>query len=102
MRPGCPYCRAWEIEVGRIYERTDEGRIAPLRRIGIRDIGDAPYILQEPVLYTPTFILVEQNAEIGRIVGFSDDAMFWGMLASLLSEIRPACRNEGCSRDAGH
>ena len=37
-RKGCPWCAKFEAEVGRIYPQTDEGRLAPLRRIDI----DAP------------------------------------------------------------
>ena len=88
MRTNCPYCRAWDIEVGRVYERTQEGRAAPLRRIDIGDIGEAPYDLSEPVRYTPTFILVDDGVELGRIVGDSDESMFWGLLSGLLGKAR--------------
>jgi hypothetical protein len=88
MRADCPYCRAWDIEVGRVYERTQEGRAAPLRRIDIGDVGQAPYEFSEPVRYTPTFILVDGGRELGRIVGYSDESMFWGLLSGLLGKTR--------------
>jgi len=89
MRTDCPYCKAWDIEVGRVYERTQEGRIAPLRRIDIGNVGDASYQVSEPVRYTPTFILVDDDGrEKGRIVGYSDESMFWGLLSGLLSKTR--------------
>jgi hypothetical protein len=89
-RDNCPYCRAWELEVGKIYGKTAEARFAPLRRIDISDISRAPYSFREPVRYTPTFILVDRNREIGRIVGYSDQAMFWGSLHELLARLAPA------------
>jgi hypothetical protein len=88
MRADCPYCRAWDIEVGRVYERTQEGRAAPLRRIDIGNVGQAPYEFSEPVRYTPTFILVDGGRELGRIVGYSDESMFWGLLSGLLGKTR--------------
>jgi hypothetical protein len=88
MRTDCPYCKAWEIEVGRVYERTQEGRAAPLRRIDIGDVGEARYEFSEPVRYTPTFILIDDGREKGRIVGYSDESMFWGLLSGLLSKTR--------------
>lgn len=88
MRADCPYCRAWEIEVGSLYGRTDESRIAPLRRVGIDQLSRTRYVFSEPVRYTPTFILLDRDVEVGRIVGYSNDAMFWGMLTELLDRMQ--------------
>jgi Thioredoxin-like domain len=87
MRPQCPYCKAWEIEVGQVYDRTQESGAAPLRRIDIGDVRASPYLFKEPVRYTPTFVLMDRNVEVGRIVGYSDEAMFWGLLGGLLGKI---------------
>jgi hypothetical protein len=35
--PSCVWCRRWNAEIGPGYPHSDEGRIAPLRRIDIRD-----------------------------------------------------------------
>ena len=86
-RENCAYCKAWEIQVGAGYHKTAEGRIAPLRRIHISEFPRLPYSFREPVRYTPTFILVQDNAEIGRILGYSDEAMFWGLLDQLLNRL---------------
>lgn len=88
-RASCPYCRAWKIEVGSVYGKTLESRIAPLRRVEIDEIGRVPYAFKEPVLYTPTFVLIDRNLEIGRIVGYSDEAAFWGQLHELLQRLEP-------------
>ena len=41
LSSSCSYCRAWEIEIGRIYAKTPEGREAPLRRVdaGAKRLG---------------------------------------------------------------
>ncbi len=93
-RPSCPYCRVWEIQVGSIYDKTDESRVAPLHRVDISDVPDLRYEFREPVLYTPTFIVLERNMEVARIVGYSDDAAFWGLLDEILNKLRPHALNE--------
>ena len=43
--------------------------------------------LAEPVRYTPTFVLVAEGRELGRITGYRDDAMFWGLLGAMLRRL---------------
>jgi thioredoxin-related protein len=88
--PTCPYCKAWEIEVGSIYEKTAESKRASLRRVDIKRIETTPLVFKEPVKYTPTFILLDKDVEVGRIVGYSNEATFWGLLNELLTRLLPA------------
>lgn len=85
----CPYCKAWEIEVGSVYAKTNEGKLAPLRRIRIDELASAAYAFNEPVIYAPTFVLLNGETEIGRITGYSDASMFWGLLNVLLRKGEP-------------
>ncbi len=34
---GCPWCERWKAEIGPIYPKTAEGRIAPLFKVMIHD-----------------------------------------------------------------
>ncbi|HEY8578899.1 MAG TPA: thioredoxin family protein, partial [Beijerinckiaceae bacterium] len=34
-RDGCPYCARWDHEVAPLYEKTPEGKRAPLRRVDL-------------------------------------------------------------------
>src|SRR5262245_15811234 len=34
-RVGCPYCTQFDREIAPIYEKADEGKVAPLRRVDI-------------------------------------------------------------------
>jgi hypothetical protein len=97
-RASCPYCKAWEIEVGAIYEKTPAGRAVRLRRIDIGGLTSSPYRFREPVLYTPTFVIIEDGVEAGRITGYSDEAMFWGMLDEILARLEPDRRAPRYSR----
>lgn len=83
--PDCGYCQKWEDEVGVVYERTAEGRAAPLRRVLHEEPLPAGLTLAEEVLYTPTFVLVKAGREVGRITGYPGEAHFWGLLDIMLA-----------------
>lgn len=83
----CPWCERWQEEVGVVYDRTREGRQAPLRRIGIHDPLPASVTLVSRPRYTPTFILIDEGREIGRIEGYPGEDFFWGLLGKLLEKL---------------
>lgn len=83
---GCPYCRMWDERIGPIYQNTPEGRAAPLREIEKRSPALAAIKLARPIRYTPTFLLVTDNIEIGRIEGYPGEEFFFPRLAKLLEE----------------
>ena len=82
-RANCPYCKRWNAEIGPLYAKTEEGRLAPLKRADIRQIP-TDVAFETPVAVTPTFVLVGNGKEIGRITGYTDDFTFWGLLKNLL------------------
>lgn len=84
---GCPWCRRWDEDIGKIYEKTEEARLMPLRRIRIYDPSQGNIVLQRPVRYTPTFVVVDRGREVGRITGYIDDAAFWGLLGKLAEKV---------------
>lgn len=76
---GCYWCARWNDEISDIYPKTTEGKAAPLRRYDLHsDTPDAT--LERRVHYTPTFILVEDGHEVGRIEGYPGEDFFWGLL----------------------
>lgn len=82
----CEWCEAWNKEVGIVYKKTDEGKLAPLRRVDIfdprpKDLKDMP-----TPHFTPTFVLMDKGKEIGRIRGYPGEDFFWGMLGELLKK----------------
>ena len=86
--PGCMWCARWEAELGAIYPKTPEGQAAPLRKVEIVDTrSDATGItFARPVLFTPTFVLVEDGRELARIEGYPGEDFFWGLLGGMLAE----------------
>lgn len=83
---GCPYCKMWDERIGPIYGKTAEGKAAPLRSIDKRSPGLAAIKLSRPIRYTPTFVLVTNDVEIGRIEGYPGEDFFFPRLARLLEE----------------
>ena len=82
-RDGCTWCARWDAEIAPIWPKTEEGRRAPLRRVDIGDAGDAVE-LQSRVIFTPTFLLVEDGRELERIEGYAGDEFFWVLVKAML------------------
>ena len=83
-QPGCIYCAMWKREVGEGYPHSPEGEAAPLWVLQLRDpLPDGIALRSRPVI-TPTFVLVVDGAEQGRIEGYPGAHFFWPMLANLL------------------
>lgn len=81
--PGCPYCARWTAEVQPGYLKSPEGAFAPLIRQYRNDPRSARF---ERVNYSPTFVLVRGDEEIGRIVGYMGPDLFWVQLEELLKK----------------
>jgi thioredoxin-related protein len=84
---GCVWCQRFDREVAPAYQKTTEGKRAPLRRV---DIGkprppDLAFIQRER--FTPVFVLVDNGREVGRIRGYPGDAFFYGLLANLIAQM---------------
>ncbi|MEQ1697242.1 MAG: thioredoxin [Hyphomicrobiaceae bacterium] len=80
--PGCVYCRKWEAEIGGGYARSAQGRFAPLVKVRRKSRELSAF---NPVIYTPTFILVRRGEELGRITGYPGRAYFYSELDTLLA-----------------
>lgn len=83
---GCVWCAEWNETIAPIYPKTAEGKFAPLRRIDIHDPSPADLTFKSRPMFTPTFILVDQGRELGRIEGYPGEDFFWGLLERILLE----------------
>lgn len=89
-RDGCVWCARWNRDIAPIYDRTDEAKVLPLRRINIDRDRATGVVLESPVRFTPTFVVVEDGREVKRIVGYRDDNAFWGLLGAIAARLRAA------------
>lgn len=83
----CHWCERWNEEIGVIYDKTDEGKRAPLQRVDISDGMPADIEFTSRANFTPTFILVEGGQEVGRIEGYPGEHFFWPLLGQLLDKL---------------
>ncbi|WP_428548733.1 hypothetical protein [Profundibacter sp.] len=93
---GCPWCERWKAEIGPIYPKTAEGRIAPLVKVKIHDPLEKGITLNSPPIYTPTFILLNDGQEVGRIEGYRSDEFFWWFMETMIKKLP-----EDLQRDPG-
>lgn len=87
---GCVWCKRWTDEIGPIYPKTAEGRRAPLRRVDMHERRPEDLEAVAPVVVSPTFVLVDDGKEIGRIEGYPGEDFFWGLLGRLIDELPTA------------
>ena len=85
----CSWCKKWDNEIGVIYNLTSESCQAPLRKIDINDTIPESITVIENIVYTPTFILVHKEIEVGRITGYPGEDFFWPMLNGLIDDNIP-------------
>ena len=86
-QPGCVWCARFNAEIAPAWPNTEEGRRAPLRRVDITQPwpDDLAGIRKER--FTPTFVLVEEGREIGRLRGYVGDEFFWYRIGELLGRL---------------
>lgn len=80
---GCHWCAKWNEEIGPIYPKTPEGVRVPLRRVDLHKLPDDLTFTSRPV-FTPTFVLVQDGQELGRMEGYAGDEFFWFLLGQLI------------------
>ncbi|MDG3040297.1 thioredoxin domain-containing protein [Roseicyclus marinus] len=81
---GCAYCARWNRDVAPEYPLTPEGRFAPLRRVDLRQPLPDDLAFDTRPVFTPTFILMRDGAEVSRLEGYPGEDFFWGLLGRML------------------
>ena len=83
---GCSYCTEWKRVIGPIYPKTSAGKYAPLKVVDISESAPFEGGYSQPIVYTPTFVIVENGEEVGRILGYMGEHFFWPVLEGLLED----------------
>ena len=82
----CPFCQAWERDIGVLYEKSPYAPSLPLKRVDIGSAMPEGVTLQSPVLGTPTFLIIYNGQEIDRQRGYDNAEMFWWWLSEHAAE----------------
>lgn len=87
---GCTWCERWNNEIGVAYANTDEGRIAPLRRVDLEAPRPSDLVSVQSITFSPTFVVMDEGRELGRIIGYPGQDFFWPMLQEILATLPEA------------
>jgi thioredoxin-related protein len=82
----CPWCEAFEDDVGKGYDLTEEALIYPLRRYDFYKALPDDLAHLTPATMTPTFIFVRDEVEVGRIVGYPGAELFWWRISEFTGQ----------------
>src|SRR5437660_6159866 len=74
---GCVWCQKFDREIAPAYDKTTEGKRAPLRRLDIAQAAPPELSFIKRERFTPVFVLIDEGREIGRIRGYPGDTFFW-------------------------
>lgn len=85
---GCPWCKQWNEEVGIGYDKSEEAKVLPLRRVDMKAPFPADLKHIGGIVYSPTFVVIDQGREIGRIQGYPGEENFWWMLDTLVQRLQ--------------
>jgi len=83
----CEWCARWDAEIAPIYPKTEEGRRAPLRRVDIHEPMPQDLAWMRREVFTPSFALIVDGREIGRIRGYPGEDFFWGLLTEMIEKL---------------
>ena len=82
----CPFCQAWERDVGAVYDKSPYAPSLPLTRVDMGSAMPEGVTLQTPIVGTPTFLIIRDGQEIDRQRGYDDVEMFWWWLSEHAAE----------------
>ena len=88
-QPGCFWCKRFNEEIAPAWPKTEQGRLAPLRRVNIHDQLPADLAGIPVERFTPTFVLVDDGREIARLRGYPGDQFFWALVDEMLKKLDP-------------
>tara|TARA_R100001039_G_scaffold831_1_gene422 strand:- start:5 stop:421 length:417 start_codon:yes stop_codon:yes gene_type:complete len=87
----CEWCERFHSEVGPVYPNTAESKCAPLRRVDIHDPRPDDLAHIKGIVYTPTFVLIEEGHEVSRLTGYPGEDFFWSLLERDLKKLHHPC-----------
>ena len=83
--PGCIYCTIFRRDVLPSYQASERGKEMPVRFVDVNDVGKTGVALDSPIDILPTFVIVRDNKEVGRIPGYMGPENFFHSINYLLS-----------------
>ena len=85
--PGCIYCTIFRRDVLPSYQASERARSVPVRFFDVNDSALEQLGLDGPINIVPTFVVLKNNKEIGRIPGYVGPENFYHTINYLLSTV---------------
>lgn len=82
---GCTYCTIFRRDVLPSYEMSEHAKSMPVRFVDINDVEKSGIVLDGPISMVPTFVVIKNHREIGRIPGYLGRENFFHAISYLLS-----------------
>ena len=82
----CPYCQAWERDVGAVFSKSPYAAKLPLTRVEIGSKMPNNVVLEKPIIGTPTFLIIRNGQEIDRQRGYQDEEIFYWWLSEHMAK----------------
>ena len=74
--PLCTHCVHFEQNVAPGYKDHALSKIAPLSSVNMDEQGTGIYHLKEPIEVLPTFVIIKNGKEVGRLAGYPEQTYF--------------------------
>ena len=81
----CIYCTVFRRDVLPSYQASEQARSVPVRFLDVNDRAVEQLGLDGPINIVPTFVVMKNNKEIGRIPGYVGPENFYHTINYLLS-----------------
>ena len=82
---GCIYCTIFRRQLLPTYKDSEKAKKIPIRFVDVNDPAMADIGLTHPVGIVPTFVILENNQEIGRIPGYMSRHDFFRAIDYIVS-----------------
>ena len=82
---GCIYCTLFRRDVLPSYAASERAKDVPVRFVDVNDESANALGLDGPVDVVPTFIVMRNNHEVGRIPGYLGPEFFFHSINHLIS-----------------
>lgn len=89
---GCEWCEVWDREIAPILPKIPEGKCAKFRRVDLHAPKDDLLERIRPIVYTLTFLVMEDGKEVGRLLGYAGEDFFWFLLGKQLKKLKSGCK----------
>jgi len=83
--PGCTYCGLFRRDVLPSYQASERAKDMPIRFVDINDKAADALGLDAPIDIVPTFVVLKNNHEVGRIPGYTGPEFFFHTINNLLA-----------------